>query len=215
MITRVADEVVLASTGAGSAGSAGCGGRAADAQQEVVLRDGLRVVVRPLDAGDEAAIVSWFAGLGAETRYARFLAPLERLDRRTRSELARVDHFDHEAIAAVAPDGTTVGIARYIRIARRRSAEVAVAVAVADDWRGRGIASMLLDRVAARARAAGVEQLTAICLATNYTVIRLLSRLGPTTVGPSDAGLVDVRIDLMSTRPDRSPSRAASDGRRD
>jgi N-acetylglutamate synthase-like GNAT family acetyltransferase len=213
MITRVADEVALASTGAGSAGSAGCGGRAADAQQEVVLRDGLRVVVRPLDAGDEAAIVSWFAGLGAETRYARFLAPLERLDRRTRSELARVDHFDHEAIAAVAPDGTTVGIARYIRIARRRSAEVAVAVA--DDWRGRGIASMLLDRVAARARAAGVEQLTAICLATNYTVIRLLSRLGPTTVGPSDAGLVDVRIDLMSTRPDRSPSRAASDGRRD
>lgn len=210
MITRVADEVALASTGAGSAG---CGGRAADAQQEVVLRDGLRVVVRPLDAGDEAAIVSWFAGLGAETRYARFLAPLERLDRRTRSELARVDHFDHEAIAAVAPDGTTVGIARYIRIARRRSAEVAVAVA--DDRRGRGIASMLLDRVAARARAAGVEQLTAICLATNYTVIRLLSRLGPTTVGPSDAGLVDVRIDLMSTRPDRSPSRAASDGRRD
>ncbi len=213
MITRVADEVALASTGAGSAGSAGCGGRAADAQQEVVLRDGLRVVVRPLDAGDEAAIVSWFAGLGAETRYARFLAPLERLDRRTRSELARVDHFDHEAIAAVAPDGTTVGIARYIRIARRRSAEVAAAVA--DDWRGRGIASMLLDRVAARARAAGVEQLTAICLATNYTVIRLLSRLGPTTVGPSDAGLVDVRIDLMSTRPARSPSRAASDGRRD
>ena len=37
-------------------------------------------------------------------------------------------------------------------------------------------------------------------LASDNTDIRLLSRLGPTTVGPSDAGLVDVRVDL---RPDR------------
>ena len=38
-----------------------------------------------------------------------------------------------------------------------------------------------------------MQQFTAMCLATNDAVIRLLSRLGPTTVGPSDAGLVAVR----------------------
>jgi GNAT superfamily N-acetyltransferase len=103
-------------------------------------------VIRPLAAGDEAAIASWFAGLAAETRYARFFAFLKQLDHRTQSELARVDHFNHEAIAAVASDGSTVGIARYLRIGKSRSAEVAVAVA--DAWRGRGIASMLLERVA-------------------------------------------------------------------
>ena len=196
--------------------SAGYGERAADAQR-VVLGDGSSVVIRPLAAGDEAAIASWFtswlAGLGAETRYARFFVSLERLDRRTRSELARVDHFDHEAIAAFAPDGMTVGIARYLRIGKPGSAEVAVAVA--DAWQGRGIASILLERVAARARSVGIEQLTAICLAGNLTLIRLLSRLGATTVGPSDAGLVDIRIDLTSTRPDRSSAGPASGGRRD
>jgi RimJ/RimL family protein N-acetyltransferase len=206
MLMRSETELASISDGVGDAGSA------TDIER-VVLRDGSSVVIRPLAAGDEAAIASWFAGLGAETRYARFFVLLERLDRRTQSELARVDHFDNEAIAAVASDGATVGIARYLRIGRSRSAEVAVAVA--DAWRGRGIASVLLDRVAARARSVSVEQFTAICLASNQTVIRLLSRLGPTTVGPADAGVVELRIDLTRARPDRSAPGPASGGRRD
>jgi len=179
------------------------------ADARVTLRDCSTVAIRPLVVGDEAAIASWFAGLGTETRDARFFAWLERLDRRTQSALARVDHFDHEAVAAVAPDGTTVGIARYIRTNEPRVAEVAVAVA--DAWRGQGIASILLKRVATSARAAGIERFTAMCLATNHTVIRLLSRLGPTTIGTPDAGLVDVRIDLTSTDSDPSTPTPTND----
>jgi hypothetical protein len=41
--------------------------------ERVRLRGGSTIVIRPLVTGDEAAIGSWFAGLGAETRYARFL----------------------------------------------------------------------------------------------------------------------------------------------
>lgn len=161
-----------------------------------MLRNGSSVVIRPLAAGDERAIAEWFAGLGAETRYARFLGPLKHLDRRTQSELARVDHRDHEAIAAVAPDGSTVGIARYIRTGGGGSAEVAVAVA--DRWRGLGIAGTLLERVAGRARETGIDRFTALCLATNDTVIRLLMRLGPTTITPPDTGVVELQIDLTS-----------------
>jgi N-acetylglutamate synthase-like GNAT family acetyltransferase len=167
----------------------------------VVLRDGSSVVVRPLTSGDEAAIASWFAGLGPETRYARFLGWLERLDRRTQSELARVDHVDREAVAAFAPDGRTVGIARFTRTGEAGTAEVAVAVA--DDWRGKGLAGTLLERVAARARIAGIERFTALCLETNYVVIGLLSRLGRTTIGPSEAGSVELRIDLNRQSPNR------------
>ena len=179
--------------------------------EPVLLRDGSSVVIGPLASGDEAAIASWFSGLGVETRHARFLASLDRLDRRMLSELAGVDHVDREAIAAIARDGTTVGIARYIRIKPRRAE---VAVAVGDEWRGKGIASMLLERVTARARSAGIEQFIAICLASNHTVIRLLSRLGPTRIGPSDAGVVQLRIDLTSARSDRFPPGSASGGRR-
>jgi hypothetical protein len=89
--------------------------------EPVALRDGSSVVIRPL-------------AVGAETRYARLFVLLARFDRRTQSGLARVDHFNHEAIAALAADGTTAGIARCLRTGKRGSAEVAVAVA--DDLRG-------------------------------------------------------------------------------
>lgn len=168
-------------------------------QDRVVLRDGSMVVIRPLVTGDVAAIAEWFEGLGPETRYARFLAGITWLDDRTLRDLAQVDHRDHEALTAVTADGHVVGIARYIRVQQRPAAEVAVAVA--DRWRGRGIASLLLRQIAERAHAAGIETLTALCLASNTAILRLLSRLGPITAAPAEAGVIEVRISLSSQAP--------------
>jgi RimJ/RimL family protein N-acetyltransferase len=173
--------------------------------EQVVLRDGSRVAIRPLASGDAIAIDTWFAGLGPETRYARFLAGVKWLDSRTRSELAQVDHRDHEAITAVAPDGTTIGIARYLRVPQPGRAEVAVAVA--DRWTGRGVASLLLRRIAVRARAADIHTFVALCLVSNDAILRLLSRLGPSTIGPASAGLVEVRIDLTGASQKASGAR--------
>lgn len=163
-------------------------------ENRVVLRDGSIAVIRPLATGDVAAIAAWFDGLGPETRYARFLAGITTLDDRTRRRLAQVDHRDHEALTAVTPGGAVVGIARYIRLPQTATAEVAVAVA--DHWRGRGIASLLLRQIAARARAAGIDRLVALCLTSNTAILHLLSRLGPMTTGPAEAGVVEVQISL-------------------
>jgi acetyltransferase len=176
--------------------------------EHVLLRDGSSVVLRPLVTGDEGAIATWFAGLGPETRYARFLAVVKRLDARTCSELARVDHRNREAITAVAPDGTTVGIARYVRVPEPATAEVAVAVV--DRWRGRGIASLLLERITARARADEIDWFIATCLASNVAIIRLLTRLGPTEVSEPDCGVVELRIALEDPARDRRRAEAAS-----
>ncbi len=185
---------------------AGTAGAGRVDEEWLVLGGGLSVAIEPLSSGDEGAIASWFAGLGADTRYSRFFSSLKRLDGRLQSELARVDHVDHEAIVARSPAGATVGIARYIRLGQSRTAEVAVAVA--DAWSGHGIASMLLQRVAVRARAVGIERLVATCLSRNEPVIRLLSRLGETAVGPTIMGLVDVRIDITRAPPDGRERRA-------
>ncbi len=167
-------------------------------EDRVILRDGSTVVVRPLATGDVAAIAAWFEGLGPETRHARFLGSVAMLDDRTRSQLAQVDHRDHEALTAVTPDGAVVGIARYIRLPQSSTAEVAVAVA--DHWRGRGIATLLLQQIAARARAAGIDCLTALCLASNTAVLGLLSRLGPMTTTPPEAEVIEVQINLLPRR---------------
>ena len=198
----------MARSGTGTASvsaQVGDGGLRADVER-LVLRDGSSVVIGLLDAGDEARITNWFtscfAGLGAEKLYARLFVLLEWLDRFAKSALAGVDRLGLGPIAAFAPDGVTVGIARCLPVSKSASAEVMVAVA--DAWQGRGIASALLERVAARARSVDIKQLTARCLASNDTLMRLLSRLGPTTVEPSSVGLVNVRIDLGSeSRPGR------------
>jgi len=179
----------------------GDGGSGAD-EERMVLCDGSSVVVRPLATSDDAGIASWFTscfvGVGAETLYARLFVLLGWLDRFAKSALVGVDRLGFEPIAAFAPDGVTVGIARCVPVGESASAEVTVAVAEA--WQGRGIATALLERVAAGARSVGVEQLTARCLAGNDTLMRLLSRLGPMTVEPWSVGLVNVRIDLGSGR---------------
>jgi GNAT superfamily N-acetyltransferase len=112
---------------------------------------------------------------------------------------------------AFAADGVTVGVARYLRACKPGSAEVTVTVA--DDWRGRGLASVLLERLVARARSVGIGQLSAICLASDDRLIGLLRRLGATTVGPSVGGRVEIRIDLAKHEPE--PKLALADDRVD
>ena len=192
----------MARSGMGTAlmsAGGGDGGSRVDVER-LVLSDGSSVVIRPLACGDEAGIASWFtrcfAGLGAETLYARLFVLLEWLDRFAESALAGMDRFAPDALAVFAPDGVTVGIAGCVPVSRSASAEVRVAVAEA--WQGRGITTALLERVAATARSVGIDQLTASCPAGDDTLIRLLSRLGPTTVEPSSVGLVNLRIDLAA-----------------
>ena len=167
-LTRFETEFASISDGVGGPGSS-------TDIEPVLLRDGSSVVIGPLASGDEAAIASWFWGLGVETRDARFLGSLDRLDRRMLSELAGVDHVDREAIAAIARDGTTVGIARYIRIKPRRAE---VAVAVGDEWRGRGIAGALLDELLRLGRGAGVRQAIGRISQGNEASMRLHARRG-------------------------------------
>ena len=185
----------ISRAGAAMTGPAGAAGPDED---RVILRDGSAVVVRPLATGDAAAISAWFEGLGPETRHARFLGSVALLDDRTRTQLAQVDHRDHEALTAVTADGNVAGIARYIRLQQSSTAEVAVAVA--DRWQGRGIASLLLQQITARARAAGIDHLTALCLTSNTAILRLLSRLGPMTTTPPEAEVIEVRISLLPRR---------------
>ena len=170
----------------------------ATATERAVLRDGSSVVIRPLAAGEEASIVSWFASrfasLSPEKLYARSLVLLQWLDPRVDVRLGGPGRVDCEAIAALADDGVLVGIARRLRAAEQGSAEVTIAVA--NGWHGRGLGTVLLQHAANSARSAGIPQLTASCLATEQTLIRLLCGLGRTSIEQPVAGLLDLRIQL-------------------
>jgi GNAT superfamily N-acetyltransferase len=106
----------------------------------------------------------------------RFQAPLTRLSDEQLVYLTAVDHHDHEALVALDPaTGHGVGVARFVRV-NEHVAECAIAVI--DDWQGRGVGTELLNRLVQRAHEEGVERFTALVLAENADALRLLDRLG-------------------------------------
>ena len=110
--------------------------------------------------------------------------------------LTEVDHHDHEALGALAAgSGEPIGIARYVR--SEDGGEAAeVAVAVVDDWQGRGVATALLTRLAERAREEGIVRFTATCLAANEEALELVGDLGATRTTTADSGLVEAQVEL-------------------
>ena len=159
-----------------------------------LLRDGATITIRPIEPEDKRAIVSGFEKLSPESRYRRFFSPLDRLRDRDLAYLTEVDHHDHEALIAHSQNGDPLGVARYVRGADPRKAEVAVVVV--DEWHGRGVATALLTRLVERAQAEGIAVFTATVLAENRDAIGLMRHLGePHTVG-TPSSTVDLEMDL-------------------
>jgi RimJ/RimL family protein N-acetyltransferase len=161
----------------------------------VRTRDGAQVDVRPIEPGDKDAMRDGFARLSPESRYERFLSPLDQLSNSMLRYLTEVDHHDHEALIALDPsDGRAVGVARYVREEDPEVAEAAIIVA--DDWHGRGLGTALLHELAERAREEGIHRFTALVLARNEDMIDMLFRLGPAKVVDRSNGTVQIEAEL-------------------
>ena len=158
-----------------------------------VLRDGSRVRIRQVRRTDRDLLVRGFERLSPESRYRRFLTPMHELDERTLRYLTDLDHRDHEAMIALDESGDGVGVARYVRSAvRPDTAEVAVAVV--DRWQGRGLGTLLLRAISARARTEGVRTFTALMLASNHDMMDLFEHLGRVRIVGRAGGTVEIEV---------------------
>jgi RimJ/RimL family protein N-acetyltransferase len=163
----------------------------------IELRDGSRIVVRPIRPDDKDAIADGFERLSPQSRYRRFFAPLQKLSSRDLRYLTEVDHRDHEALIAFdRPTGMPVGAARYVRSDDPLEAEVAVTVV--DDWQGRGAATALLDALVERARDEDVARFTALVLSENTDALEMFAHLAPDAEKPrrSASGNLELVMDL-------------------
>lgn len=161
------------------------------------LRDGTPVTVSRITPADAPMIEDAFARLSAESRRLRFLTAKPRLSQSELRYLTHVDGHDHEALSAVDPEtGQGVGVARFVRD-ERDPTRAEFAVTVADDWQGRGVATLLLTRLSERAREEGVERLTALVARDNEPMHELLGTLS-SSVRTLDAGgdAVEYEVEL-------------------
>jgi GNAT superfamily N-acetyltransferase len=73
------------------------------------------------------------------------------------------------------------------------------AVAVIDDWQGRGLGGVLLRRLSARARANGIEAFTASLLTDNRSMLRAFERLGRVELRGVDGATMEIDVELPVT----------------
>jgi GNAT superfamily N-acetyltransferase len=153
-------------------------GAAREDGELVHLADGAGVRIRPIRSDDKPQILQAFDGLGAGSRYRRFLGHKKELTVAELEALTEVDHVDHEALGAIDPaTGDGIGVARYVRTPERPEAAEA-ALVVVDAWQGRGVGGALLRRLAERAREEGIHEFTATLLSDNRAMLSLFRRLG-------------------------------------
>ena len=152
--------------------------------------------IRPIVPEDKAGMLEAFERLSDESRYRRFLAPHGRLSVAELRYFTEVDHHDHEALVAVDPaSGQGVGVARYVRSADD-PARAEMAVAVTDDWHGRGVGGELTAALVERAREEGIRSFSALVLAANDQMLGLLAELGEVHVLRRDRGSVELIVEL-------------------
>jgi GNAT superfamily N-acetyltransferase len=154
--------------------------------------------IRPIQPSDKASLADAVEESSHEAIYRRFLSSHGRLTASELRYLTEVDHSDHEALMAVdRASGRGVGVARYVRDKERpECAEIAVSVLEA--WQGRGVGKALLLHLASRAREEGISCFTALMLANNTPMRRLCAELGPPRVLSTEAGAVELAVDLRA-----------------
>jgi N-acetylglutamate synthase-like GNAT family acetyltransferase len=129
------------------------------------------ITIRGLRRGDWATIQAVFDGLGPSSRLLRFGGAKTVLLASDLELLSQVDENHHVLVAYMA--GEPVGIARLVRDGKVAE----VAFAVADNWQHRGIGTVLVERLAQDARAAGIERFRADVAPGNTASQALLRRL--------------------------------------
>lgn len=162
----------------------------------LALRDGARVCLRPLEPDDRSAVEEVFASLSERSRSERFHGPKPRLADADLRQLLAVDHQDHEAVLAVEEaSGRALGIARFVR--DRWEPDVAeIAFEVADDWHGRGLATVLVAALSRRAARLGVARFRGLALSTNERAKSVLRRAGSVVAARLEGTAVLLVVEL-------------------
>jgi GNAT superfamily N-acetyltransferase len=163
---------------------------------EFALRDGTRIVVRPILPEDKDRLRDGFARLSAQSRHRRFLTAVDHLSDEQVRYLTEVDYADHMAWVAMdpsQPEHPGVGVARYVRLPGEPTVAEA-AVAVLDDYQGRGIGTILLRLLAGSALEHGIRSFRAYVLAENLPMMEVLHDLGATVTRDGSLLRVDVPI---------------------
>jgi acyl-CoA synthetase (NDP forming)/GNAT superfamily N-acetyltransferase len=162
----------------------------------VVLASGDSAFIRPLTVDDKEALAEFHLQQSPESIYRRFFSPKPELSEKELDHFTDIDMVDRVALAVESHD-EFIAWASYERWPGRDEAEAAFMVA--DDHHGEGIATLLLEHLAAIARSNGINRFTAEVLGDNRAMLAVFAKAGWPLQRRFDSGVVDLDWELADT----------------
>jgi acetyltransferase len=169
----------------------------------VEVANGQRVTVRPVLPRDEAKFQAFVNGLSDASRTHRFMSGLRELPLPMLQRLTQIDYRSHMALVAETQrDGMPIIIAEARYAVGPCSDSAELAVAVADEWQGLGLAKALLRRLIGHAATVGLRCLNGETLASNACILHLASTAGFSIMPvPGVAGVLQLSRNIASQSP--------------
>jgi RimJ/RimL family protein N-acetyltransferase len=173
-------------------------------QREVALRDGRRVLIRPILPSDAPELAEAIKSADRDTLRRRFMGGAPRVTPKLLAHLTVLDYVQRFALVAIdTATGRGVAIARY-EPAGEGVAEVAVAVR--PEWRRLGLATVLVLLLAKAAAERGIHTFSASYLAENRPVAALVEDAGGLGRQVIEQGIAEFSLALDGRRPATGPS---------
>jgi len=167
--------------------------RVAGPDFDVLLRDGSTARVRLVEPDDGSGIVALHGRLSAESVRLRFFAPHPSLSDAEVERLVAHTEPDHLALVAER-GGQLIAVAQYDRDPGEDEAEVAFVVD--DAFHGVGVATLLLEHLAAIARTNGIRRFVAVTLWENQAMRDVFRHAGFAPRSSHDGSEVHVVMDI-------------------
>jgi acetyl coenzyme A synthetase (ADP forming)-like protein len=169
-----------------------------DWSADAALIDGTAITIRPLRRGDETATRLFLESLSPESIRLRYFSPRHEVTDAELERLTGSDGHSHVHLGAF-HTAEVVGVGDFAVTSVASEAEVAFAVS--ERLFGHGVASLLLEYLADLARGLGITRFLAETMAENLRMLDVFQHVGfIERVGPPEAGVVSVSLDISDTR---------------
>jgi len=166
------------------------------------MKDGEKVVIRPIRPEDEPLMIDFHAKLSERTVYLRYFQPLKLTLRTAHERLTRICFIDYNREMALVVEHTNVegkpeivAVGRMSKLHGRNEAELAALVR--DEFQGKGIGGELYRRLLEIARVDKLRKVHSNMLGENREMRAICSKLGfKITVPDLEDNLVEAELVL-------------------
>jgi acetyltransferase len=157
-------------------------------EQTLALRGGDTCLLRPIRPDDAQMLQDLVRGLSPESRYFRFVSSFNELPATMLSRFTLIDYDREMALVAVVRERTAgadgsfteidriVGVSRYVITPDQHSCEFSLVVA--EDMKGRGLGSRLMESIMDAARERGLAEIIGLVLRSNAPMLKLMRGMG-------------------------------------